>query len=254
VSFTYDSAAEGPARLQLRSIDLRDYPPDRPGRISRFFADRPALRGLTDLGRSQLAQVIGDEAMNLVERHFTGAVHAARAELRDAFVPGEQILLDRHVAELRRSAADVLNDAAGRRPLPEHVADLLAYHEVLTETIDECDRLAEEATPIAEDLRRRARILRDVALSVEAAFAWINTHVPVLFAYYQSFLLWRARGVFLTVAAGVDGLADGLDALGRGYRATSERVNTMLGAFEDEAGDPHRYADELIARSRRPRR
>ena len=37
ISFAWDTEATGPARLTTRSIDLRDFPPDRPSRVSRFF-------------------------------------------------------------------------------------------------------------------------------------------------------------------------------------------------------------------------
>ncbi|GLY37044.1 hypothetical protein Amsp01_030680 [Amycolatopsis sp. NBRC 101858] len=252
VSFSYDTEAHGGDRVLAKNIDLSDYPGRGPGRINRFFAANPLAEGFTRVGVSESANKITDLLMDKVAEHFAKVVPQARAALLEMFPTGEQMLADYRIAALSAAADEVIE---GRqppdRPLAENIADLTAYQDALNEAVDQARRYQAETVPILADLQRRANVLADVVNDLDRAFAWIHRYLPVLFAYYQSFLLWRAKEVFHRFHEEINTLIHVLDGRETQYRRLVEHLDKRQDSLIDRVGDPSAWADELLARARR---
>jgi hypothetical protein len=257
VSFSYDSTVSDKSQsVSLRSINLSDYPPDRPGKITRFFQDRILLKGITNAAANYGAGHVVDEAFSRIEAHYAKAADRAITAVNMEFPQPEQVMLDFKLAARSKAYDDVMKGRArtlqpGR--LDPNIDDVLEYQDALADAIDELDRHMTDAQPIIDDLRQRSQLLRGVANDFEKTFEWIHLHLPILFAYYQSFVLWRARGVFLSLSARVDGVVSLLNSKISGYQVLFERLNQRLAVVDEEVGGLREKADELSERSRRPR-
>ncbi|WP_284744917.1 hypothetical protein [Amycolatopsis sp. RTGN1] len=252
VSFSYDTEAHGDDRVLARNIDLSDYPGRGPGRINRFFAANPLAEGFTRIGVSESANKITDLLMDKVADHFAKVVPQARAALLEMFPTGEQMIVDYQIVALSAAADEVIDGHQPQeRPLAENIADLTAYQDALNEAVDQARRYQAEIVPILDDLQRRANVLADVVNDLDRAFAWIHRYLPVLFAYYQSFLLWRAKEMFHRFHEEINVLIRLLDGRDTQYRRLVEHLDKRQDSLIDRVGDPSAWADELLARARR---
>jgi hypothetical protein len=252
VSFSYDTEAHGDDRVQARNIDLSDYPGRGPGRINKFFAANPLAEGFTRIGVTESANKITDVLMDKVADHFAKVVPQARAALLEMFPAGEQVLADYQIVALSAVADEVVEGHQPQgRPLAENIADLTAYQDALNEAVGQARRYQAEIVPILDDLQRRANVLADVVNDLDRAFAWIHQYLPVLFAYYQSFLLWRAKEVFHRFHEEINVLIHLLDGRDTQYRRLVEHLDKRQDSLIDRVGDPSSWADELLARARR---
>jgi hypothetical protein len=206
---------------------------------------------------SSLATDLSDEAMTLVANHFADAAEQAWKDAARYFVSGREILESASLPELAAEADDVLQgrsvSVAPGRTLEDNLVAVAAYYDALADMIEELQRYQDFGRPITADLTARAQVLRDVALSVEESFTWINTYFPILFAYYQSFSLWTVRGIFLDMAARVAALEQLVEGRVDEYRALEQKLAKDLAELREEIVDPHKLLDDLRARSRRPR-
>jgi uncharacterized protein YukE len=73
-------AAKSPDLTRAR-VNLKEYPPDEEGEISKFFKDRPLFQKLKLLGLSIAAQEISNEMMSEVLDHFKSEVSQAEKAL-----------------------------------------------------------------------------------------------------------------------------------------------------------------------------
>jgi hypothetical protein len=255
VTFTYDAESADRVRaVRLRSIDLRDFPPSRPGPVTRFFRGRELAAGLAGMVPSAAASDLSNEALSRVESHFVKAADQAWHDAAQYFRSGPQILADAFLADLAAAAEDVLegrpSSIAPGRTVADNLTDVITYYDALTDLIDELGRYQDEGRPIVADLDRRAQVLRDVARSAEDAFTWIQTYVPVLFAYYQSFTLWSVRETFTTLAERVGAVERLVDSRMSEYRALQANLTAKREELKGGIVDPRTLAATLLARSR----
>jgi hypothetical protein len=252
VSFSYDTEAHGGDRVLAKNIDLSGYPGRGPGRINRFFAANPLAEGFTRIGVSESANKITDLLMDQVADYFAKVVPQARAALLEMFPTGEQLIADYRIVALSGAADEVIEGHQPQdRQLAENIADLTAYQDALNEAVDQARRYQAEIVPILDDLQRRANVLADVVNDLDRAFAWIHRYLPVLFAYYQSFLLWRAKELFHRFHEEINVLIRLLDGRDTHYRRLVEHLDKRQDSLIDRVGDPSAWADELLARARR---
>jgi hypothetical protein len=259
VTVAYDADAENVAkRVDLRSVDISDYPPQRMGRVSRFLQGRELLSGLLKMAPTAAAQEATDFAMTQVENHFRGAATKAADDAREYFRPAGQLLYEARLPDLAAAADDVLEGRASTvargRTLDENVTDVIAYHDALVFNMAEMRRYADEGRPIVSDVEARAQVLRDVARSVEDTFIWVNRYLLVPFAFYASLPLWHARGTFLEFAERLNNIKVFVDARVDEYAYYEKQLGNELALLTEAIGDPNTWADELLARSkgRRP--
>lgn len=256
VSISYDSAAADKSRsISLRGLNLKDYPPDRPGRITGFFKDRPLVTGLAAAAASSAAGAAVDEAFTRIEAHFARAATRALARVNSDFPPVKQVLDDFRLTARGQVYDEVMRGSSrttkqGR--LGANMSDLFEYQDALNDAIQHLHRASQDSQLILQDLGQRSSVLHGVANSLEETFAWIQLNVPVLFAYYQSFVLWRARGVFLNLSARVDQVSSLLSSRVSDYQATFQVLSTRLATVDEEVGDLRSYADRL-ERTLKPR-
>jgi hypothetical protein len=252
VTFSYDTEAPDRARsVQTKAINVSDFPPARPGRVTRFLEGRTFLRGLGQAVPSSVASDLGEAALSQVDSHFVEAMTRASNDAAGYFLPGRQMVLDAALDDLAAAAADVIEGRhyTLKRPTDENLTDVIAFYDALTDLIGEFQRFQAEARPIVADLHQRAQVLGAVAQSAEGAFVWINTHVPVLFAYYQSFTLWHVRGLFLDMSQRMHALQRFVQARVDEYKAFEDSLTKRLEELRSTMlGDPRRFAEELHKR------
>ena len=249
VSFAYDTeAADASKKVQLRGINLEDYPVERPGPVTRFFQDRPVLKKAAGAGVSVGAGVVTDVALSAIEGHFARAADRAATDVVNTFPTTEQILLDYKISE-RRAAYDAvmkgMSKDRSRAAVDAGMSDAFEYQDALDDVIGLLDRSQSQARDIVSDLSVRSYMLNQVGQDFEKTFSWIQQHVPVLWVYYQSFTLWHARDIFLGLSARLDHVIALLNQRISAYQDLYETLSSRLGVVDEDIGAFRAYADRV---------
>jgi hypothetical protein len=146
VTFDYDPASPQPKSvIKVSDIDMSDYPPDRPGPVTRHFNNGPDFQklssgvSLTRLVASLAAQGASDETRKKIEQviepiqsHFRGKLEDARKEFFAQF-PAPDSLWSSANIDQHRKAYDA---AAAKLRVPRNVRVAAAVMIALTKEED----------------------------------------------------------------------------------------------------------------------
>ena len=260
ISVEYDATdPHAPDPIRVKGVNVSDYPPDRPGPITRFFNDRPVTAKLAGVGASAGAAYLSGKLLDLVESHFSDSVGQAFTEL-DREYPFPDDLLDRFDVPEKQETFDavmtgldewwnLLEVAASAEKLRQLEEDLEAAFGYISrmETVQEYIREFQgQLDPIATDIDKRADVLLATARDLEASFVWFHTHVigALPFVYYETFTIWSARNVFASLGSQVSALAgtarmriseynDLYDALDKRLARASEQLGPWRKLWRD---------------------
>lgn len=101
VTVDYDLASAEPK--STIKLNLADYPPDREGRITRFFKDRPVLKQLSSVGVTLTAQYAKNKAFELVQSHFESALDKARKDFQRSFPEAVSLSRNARIDDRRKA-------------------------------------------------------------------------------------------------------------------------------------------------------
>jgi hypothetical protein len=228
------TSAGGTPKVKMPTINLSNYPADRGGPVTRFFKDRPVLQNAGLVGGSGAASAVSSGMLMLVESHFAGVLKGAQNEFRTKFPHISSLKQSARIEEHRTAYVDAVKKLyapsniataarAGavfvkdkdREAYLRHVEKRLsevklakggaggfrdaaeAYESALADLQEELSKLQFGLPDIAEDVRRRAEILRRAGDNLMDAF-WSVIQVTVYFplAYYQTFDIYQVARVF----------------------------------------------------------
>jgi hypothetical protein len=224
--------------IKLRKIDLKDYPPDNGGRVTRFFKDRPVMGKLTGMGAKAGAGWASGKMLEYVQKHYVGAVDNAMNAFAKEFPSADALRaeyqLDDHAANYR----EVIDGKAAslKRSLEENLLLAFGYEDALLDALGRMETEFPEFERIREDLGKRADVLYRMAYEVESAFVWIHTHVvgAIPIVYYESFTLWSVRGIFLALAGKIGDLVSLVAWTDTERKKLADQLNKSLTEVGDD--------------------
>jgi hypothetical protein len=243
VTVEYDVTDPKSPQMKVRTIDISEFPPDKPGPVTRFFQDRPVLRQIATAGASAAAGLAAGKMLEAVQGHFEGAIEAAQSEFDDRF-PLAQWLSD-DLEERTETYQAIMqwlaeSKAAPDREKEENLRFAFGFEESLEELQYRARDEAKAIDSIYEDLRKRADALQRIQLGLEESFIWIHTHAigalpPV---YYESMTIWQVRNVFFDLYTKLSGFAAGVYARKTNYTDFADSIGTRLGRMHTELDEP----------------
>jgi hypothetical protein len=259
VTVNYDfREGESPSSVSLRKINLSDYPPDKEGKISKFFKDRPVLEGLGTAALGAAAQAASDKMLEEVQSHFQQSLEKAKQAFEQVYPPPDSLANASEIVEAKKTYDAVMPyvqslnaqwakhyPSMSKQEIDSLVGNLegaFAYEEALLEFGKRINQLDVELPELANDIDARATALLGVARNLEDSFIWIHEHlvgaIPIM--YYQSFTLWSVKGVFESLGHGLGSFAGDIRARGRAYETyTNGTLNDTIIKVEEEL-DPWR--------------
>ncbi len=248
-------------------IDLADYPPERPGRVTRFFNDRPALKKAGLIGGGAAISYAQGKLYEAIEKHFAAAVEEGAKEFHKHYPSAASLKQAANLDALRQPINALLADAmrATRRGPPDpkafgkdRVAGLRAlvaylkgvkadknavrsfdkaahaYVDAMGEVVEKLAALRIELDPIAEDVERRAGFLGRTGTYLEDLF-WevVPVAVAVPVAYYQWLDVYNLAGLFNRLGVRVGGLAGEIRGVAASYDREIEALYAELQAVSE---------------------
>ena len=237
---TTDPKVTDPVRV--KGLDVSDYPPDRPGPVTRFFNDHPVTAKLTGIGASAGAAYLSGKMLDLVESHFSGAVDEAFSDLDRAYPLPDDLLEHYDIPEKHETFDAVMNwlddanllemaaSAENLRQAEENLNAAVGYITGMEGVQEHSIAFNEQLEDIASDISKRADVLLEIARNLESSFEWIHTHVigSLPFVYYETFTIWNARTVFADLGQQVSALAGTARSRQSEYKDLSEALNQRI--------------------------
>lgn len=241
VTFSFDTkAADVKQRATLKSLDVRDYPPPRPGRVTGHFGGGELLAGLGAAGASAAASLATDQLMKKVESHFGAAADRSLQEAAVHFRSAPQMIKD--------FSLDVLENRADFYRLgtstDDYRQDVEAYYDATEHLIDELKRYREEGQPIVADLDRRITALTDVGERIDETATWIITYMPL--AYHFLYELWPIRDTFFGLAGKVSAVRGLVSGRMAEYHALERELTRKLAGRQTRIARVPRTAFEAV--------
>ena len=237
---TTDPKVTDPVRV--KGLDVSDYPPDRPGPVTRFFDDHPVTAKLTGIGASAGAAYLSGKLLDLVESHFSGAVDEAFSDLDRAYPLPDDLLEHYDIPEKHQTFDAVMNwlnganllemaaSAESLRQAEENLNAAVGYITGMEGVQEHIIAINEKLEDIASDISKRADVLLEIARNLESSFEWIHTHVigSLPFVYYETFTIWNARTVFADLGQQVSALAGIARSRQSEYKDLSEALDQRI--------------------------
>ena len=237
---TTDPKVTDPVRV--KGLDVSDYPPDRPGPVTRFFNDQPVTAKLTGIGASAGAAYLSGKMLDLVESHFSGAVDEAFSDLDRAYPLPDDLLEHYDIPEKHETFDAVMNwiddanllemagSAENLRQAEENLNAAVGYITGMEGVQEHIIAFNEKLEDIASDISKRADVLLEIARNLESSFEWIHTHVigSLPFVYYETFTIWNARTVFADLGQQVNALAGTARSRQSEYKDLSAALNQRI--------------------------
>jgi hypothetical protein len=228
--------------VRVKGLNVSDYPPDRPGPVTRYFNDHPVTAKLTGIGASAGAAYLSGKMLDLVESHFSGAVDEAFSDLGRAYPFPDDLLEHYDIPEKHKTfdaamnwldGANLLEMAASAenlRQAEENLNAAVGYITGMEGVQEHIIAFNEELEDIASDISKRADVLLEIARNLESSFEWIHTHVigSLPFVYYETFTIWNARTVFAGLGQQVNALAGTARSRQSEYKNLSEALNQRI--------------------------
>jgi hypothetical protein len=237
---TTDPKVTDPVRV--KGLNVSDYPPDRPGPVTRFFNDHPVTAKLTGIGASAAAAYLSGKLLDLVESHFSGAVGEGFSDLDRAYPLPDDLLERYDIPEKHETFEAVMNwlddanllemaaSAESLRQAEENLNTAVGYITGMEGVQEHIIGFNEKLEDIAGDISKRADVLLAIARDLESSFEWIHTHVigSLPFVYYETFTIWNARTVFADLGQQVSALAGTARARQSEYKDLSEALDRRI--------------------------
>jgi hypothetical protein len=234
--------SKGKSETKLKSINLSDYPPDKQGKITGFFRDKPVLSHFASVAASAGIQYASDKALQAIESHYSKAIQGARKEFLDKYPTRYDLLQERGIAELEEeyNAAMDKIESLGFASIQEMLIDpkgwirdlkgAFEYQHAMTSLQEQIYGLKEELSWMADDIQNRANVLRRMARNLEEAFIWIHSNlvgsIPIV--YYQSFTLWSVMGTLRNLGDRLGNFSGDIQKRKREYGELYESLDKEL--------------------------
>lgn len=248
-------------------LDLADYPPERPGRVTRFFDDRPVLKKAGLIGAGTAISYAQGKLYEAIEKHFDAAIEEGGREFRKHYPAAASLKQAANLDALRQPINAKLAEAmrATRRGPPDpkafgndRVAGLKAliaylqgrkadknavkafdkaaqdYVDAMADVVGKLAALRKDLDPIAADIGRRAGFLGHTGTYLEDLF-WevVPVAVAVPVAYYQWLDVYNLAGLFKRLSAHVGGLEVEIRGVAASYDRALEELYAEMQAMSE---------------------
>lgn len=265
--------ATDPKTVKVKTINLADYPPDRPGKVTSFFKDRPVMSALTKQLASQGAQHLKGGMLDMVEKHFSGSLNDATAEFRANFPEVGTLMQNAGVKEKREAfyaavrklkmpnnakigamvmialaapekdraklieAVERRAASMGGQPqvIKEFIRSRDAYFDAVQDVMEEVAKHWEPLPGIAADLGRRASVLQGASKDLYDAF-WTIIGPASLhpITYYETFDIYTVAGTFERLGGRMQAFANEVAGRSDSYQQIFNTLNDEMMRASDE--------------------